>query len=486
MIVIDTLKSHRGLGAVDYFMLGFGSIVGIGWTLINDWYLMGGGPIAVLSAFIIGTVFIIPIGLCYAEMSGAIPVAGGVIAYAYEAKGLKLSFIGGWFVVLAYMTLLPWEAIYLGHILSYMIPILKMGTPLYTILGYNVYPLQLLVNLLLSFVLIYMNYRGAEISGTVQTILTTIIFICAGLIIIFSLFKVNISNLLPIYESVRGYSHKNIFSGIISTLVVVPFFLAGFDTIPQSMEEAKDKEVKKKIPKIVTATIISSGLFYSVIIVACGLAMKWTDFIHLESPAVAELINHLYGGTIGKALYYTTIIGALAGLLSTWNGMFMASTHLLLGMGRARLLPGFFNIEHKKYQTPIGGVIFCGIATIIGPLLGIGIIRPLTNVGSLGFIIGWMVTSISTLVLRKTKPEMYRPFIASKGTHFIWVAIIVSVVLTLISLVPTLPSFIGEQSILILAGWSALGFVFYTVFSNYRMSISEWDRKKEIYRNIKD
>ncbi|MBQ1352533.1 MAG: hypothetical protein IIY39_01065, partial [Firmicutes bacterium] len=62
-----------------------------------------------------------------------------------------------------------------------------------------------------------------------------------------------------------------------------------------------------------------------------------------------------------------------------------------------RLLPKFFSKVHPKYGTPVGGNAVCAVATIAGPFIGMGLIEPLTIIGSSAFVVGWFFTSISCL-----------------------------------------------------------------------------------------
>ena len=110
---MDNITSlNRIMNIRDYFMLGFGSMVGVGWYVaINDWISVGGGVIITVVTFLLVTLMIIPIGLCYAEMCPALPVAGGVLAYSYKAFGKKIAFLTGWLALLAYINVMPWESI---------------------------------------------------------------------------------------------------------------------------------------------------------------------------------------------------------------------------------------------------------------------------------------------------------------------------------------------------------------------------------------
>lgn len=108
----DIIKKSSGLKGLDFFMLRFGSMIGVGWTVsLNNWFQTSGGVLGTVLAFLLETLMVIPIGLCYGELTSAMPVSGGAMAFAYRAEGSSFSFLGGWLTSLAYIVLLPWEMI---------------------------------------------------------------------------------------------------------------------------------------------------------------------------------------------------------------------------------------------------------------------------------------------------------------------------------------------------------------------------------------
>ncbi len=485
---MEKTVKKKGMNLFDFFMLGFGSIVGVGWAVaINGWMAKGGGPFPAFIAFLFATVMIIPIAFCYAELTSAMPVAGGVVAFAYKAFGTFPSFVGGWFVALAYVTIIPWEAIYINDVMALLFPVLKAGEPLYMVAGVGIYGKGLIVGIILSLAIIIMNYRGIDLASTVQTVLGIILVGTGFLVIIFSLIKMDPSNLMPIYENVGKGTHTSMFGGIIAVMAIAPFFLAGFDTITQGAEEGSEGLDFKSLGKVLVMAILSAGFFYSILLLATGMAMPWQNFYGLQPPAVSILLQNLYGGgTFGFVLYWVVILGALAGLFTTWNGFYIASARLLMGMGRARLLPAFFAKVHPKYGTPVGANTFIAISCLIGPFVGMGVIDPLTVVGSTAFLIGWFMTSISCIRLRKSQPDMPRPYKVPGGMVLVWLAAVISLIFIVSTFLPLSPGFMGALGIKIFAVWCILGGIFYFGTSKFRNQFSEEERIASIFQKLHD
>jgi APA family basic amino acid/polyamine antiporter len=479
------MEKSKGLNLVDYFMLGFGSIVGVGWAVaVNGWFGSGGGPIPTLIAYAFATLMIIPIAFCYAELTSAMPVAGGVVAFAYKAFGSFSSFLGGWFVALAYITIIPWEAIYINDVMALIFPALKSGEPLYTVAGVGIYMQGIIVGVVLSFGLIVLNWRGVEVAGKAQTILSVILIGTGILVIICTIIKFDPSNLQPIYENIGKGTHTSILSGIVAVMAIAPFFLAGFDTIPQAAEEGNEGLSFGGLGKVLVMAILSAGVFYCLIILSTGMAISWKEFYGYQAPSVSILIKNLYPGPLGAALYWVVILGALAGLFTTWNGFYIASARLLLGMGRAGLLPPFFASLHPKFRTPRGANLFIAIACLIGPFVGMGVIEPLTVVGSTAFVIGWLITAISTIKLRFSQPDMLRPFKVPGGLPLVWIAVIISALIVVSTFLPFSPGFMGPLGIKIFIVWMVMGLIFYLGNSKYGQEFSEEERINSIFRKI--
>ena len=73
---------QKTLSLWNFFTIGFCANIGTGWVLmVGDWMIIGGGPVAAMIAFIIGAVFLLPIGAVFGELTAAIPISGGIVEY---------------------------------------------------------------------------------------------------------------------------------------------------------------------------------------------------------------------------------------------------------------------------------------------------------------------------------------------------------------------------------------------------------------------
>ena len=161
---------QKTLSLWNFFTIGFGAIIGTGWVLmVGDWMIIGGGPVAAMIAFIIGAVFLLPIGAVFGELTAAIPISGGIVEYVDRTYGNTMSYITGWFLALGNAILCPWEAIAISTLVSDMFgdlfPILR-SIKLYSIMGADVYLLPTVIALSFAVYVIIQNFRGASAAAS--------------------------------------------------------------------------------------------------------------------------------------------------------------------------------------------------------------------------------------------------------------------------------------------------------------------------------
>lgn len=477
------MKENRGVSAIDFFCIGFGAIVGVGWAVsINSWMAGSGGPLPAAVGFIIALVIMIPIALCYCELCAMLPVSGGGMAYAFRAFGDNVAFVSGWAAFGAFITIIPWEAIYVVDILSILFPQLKSGAPLYTLAGADIYLGHILIGLAISVILFLINRKGVTSSATMQRVLCLILVGAGILAMICAVFKFDIVNFQPIYENIGMGTHKTFFGGAMVILASAPFFLAGFETIPQGIESAGGDP--KSVGKTVVLTVVLSCLFYALLLFTLGGAMPWKEFIGYDSPAAALLFRNIYKGPIGTGLYLFILIGAISGLITTWNGFMMASSQILMAMARVSIVPDMLAEQHPVYKTPVNALKVCLVASIAGPFLGSGLIGSLTTFSAAGYVTSWMITAYSLIKLRHSEPALERPYMIPGGEKMAWFAGISMSLLLALLILPGQPVFMGKFATFMLGGWMLIGLVLFVLDYRQRRRYSNLKRASFLFASM--
>ena len=455
----------KELTLFNFFTIGFGAIIGTGWVLlVGDWMVLGGGPVPAMIAFAIGAVLLVPIGMVFGELTAAIPISGGIIEYVERTFGRKLGFITGWMLLLGNAPLCPWEAIAISKLLTTRFaefPVLAWlrSVKLYTILGADVYLWPTVIALGFAVLVIFLNLKGAGAAAKLSSFLTKALLAGMILAMVISFMTGSPSNAMPVFSQVTDAAGGNattatsLLGGVIAVLVMTPFFYAGFDTIPQQAEEASDNIDWKKFGLIPAIALLAAGVFYLICIYSFGTIIDWHEFVRSSVPALAVLER------VNLFFYIAMLIIATLGPLGPMNSFFGASTRLMLAIGRKGMLPESFAEIDPKSGVPKKAVIVMGALTLIGPFLGNNMLIPLTSVASLGFVFACTMAGLACWKLRKTEPDLPRPYTVNGGMFGIGAAILAGALIIALMVVPMSPAALKPIEWAITIAWIAIGFV---------------------------
>ncbi|MGM9565279.1 APC family permease, partial [Evtepia sp.] len=280
----------KGVSAIDFFCIGFGAIVGVGWAVaINGWMANSGGPVPAAVGYLLCLLIMVPFGLVYAELVPMLPVAGGGSAFAYAAFGEKISFLSGWGAFGAFVAIIPWEAIQVTDVLAYLFPALTAGKPMYNIMGSDIYLTTIIIGTIFTILLFLLNRKGLSSAATLQKFLCVFLVASAVIGAVAGLVGGNIENIQPIYSPAEDASHHSFFGGAFGILCTAAFFLAGFETIPQGVEEAGGDV--KKVGSTVVMSVGLACVFYALLLFCFGYAYSWQDFLTLPRPAASNMFK---------------------------------------------------------------------------------------------------------------------------------------------------------------------------------------------------
>lgn len=452
---------QKTLSIWNYFTIGFGAIIGTGWVLlVGDWMIIGGGPIAAMIAFFIGALFLLPIGAVFGELTAAIPISGGIVEYVDRTFGKNVSYITGWFLALGNGILCPWEAIAISTLVSDMfgdmLPFLR-SVKLYTIMGADVYLFPTIIALGFACYVIFLNFKGASSAAKLQAFLTKALLGGMLLAMAISFVKGGPLNILPAFGQVDGAgsstSATNMFAGIVSVLVMTPFFYAGFDTIPQQAEEAAEGLDWNKFGKVISMALLAAGGFYMICIYSFGTIIPWSDFVKSSVPALACLRD------INMFLYVIMLVIATLGPMGPMNSFYGATSRIMLAMGRKGQLPEKFAEIDPKSGAPKMANMLLACLTIVGPFLGKKMLVPLTNVSALAFIFSCTMVSFACLRMRTTEPDLPRPYKVPGGKLGIGAACLAGSIIIALMVIPMSPAALKPVEWLIVAGWLVVGLI---------------------------
>ncbi|MEC9092452.1 MAG: APC family permease, partial [Planctomycetota bacterium] len=425
-------KTVTGTG---FFCLAFGSMIGVGWiTTLGDW-LQPAGPVGAIAAFIAGGGLMLLIGLCYAELTPMMPVTGGEVAYAYRSLGTGKAFWVGWFLAFGYISVCAFEAVSIGIVSGYLLPGLDV-VPLYTIHGYQVYLPHLVLAVFFTALIGWINYRGINVAIKFQVGLTALLVLCVSCFVVAGLMNGSATNLEPYFGSPdKSFSWADFWPGFLTVFVMAPFWFVGFDTIPQTAEEHNAPRLIKKLGLFIVWAIAGSTVFYVLVILAASLVSPWQSLVDQKLPTAAAFRSAFESDWLANLV----LTAGLIGLLTSWNGFFIAGTRVLFALGRGHIIGSSFGQVHPQHGTPTKAIWFCSIVTALGACLGKGALIAFIDVGSFCIAFAFLGVSLSLLKLRNIAPDMERPYRLPFGKTVAILAAAGSLLILLALLIPGSP-----------------------------------------------
>lgn len=465
MVQQQRQRLSKVLGRTDVLAMAFGTMVGWGWVVLPASWVQEAGVFGAILAFALGAIMCIFVGLAYAELTPALPLAGGEMVFAYRGLGYKSAWISAWSITLAYIGVAAWEGIAIATAIEYIFPIPKIGF-LWNISGDDVYASWAVIGVAGAIILSILNYLGIKASAIFQ------VMAAAGLVFVGIVFFLggaafgNPKHLVPFFTDGRG---------ILNVLMIAPSMYIGFDVIPQFAEEMNIP--LRRIAYIFISVIVAAACWYFLIIIGFSLSAP-PEVRNNSAVPVADAMAYAFrSNAFGKLL----IGGAICGIFTSWNGFIVAATRVLFAMGRAKMLPGVFGKVHPKYKTPTASIIFVGIICSLSPLLGKNALIWLVEACSFGTVVAYLFVALSFVVIAKKERNLKRPFKVKGRKWFSYVTVVITVFFIALYLPVVTNPFSWPYQWLLILGWSGLGLLLAVGTQTSYGNISDVDREYMIF-----
>jgi len=385
----------RSLGPLNLTALGMGSIIGTGiFVLTGVAASQNAGPALVISMVIsaVGCAFA---GLCYAEFASMVPVAGSAYTYAYATVGELFAWIIGWDLILEYAlssstVAVGWSG-YFGSLMADLgitVPAAMMAPPM------NI-PAAVIVLLVTTLLVI-----GIKESADTNTVLVAIKAVVLIVFIVAGAAYVKRANLTPFIPPNTGAFGEFGWSGVLRGAGVMFFAYIGFDAVSTAAQEAKNPARDMPIG-ILGSLAICTIIYVLVATVLIGL-VPYRELMVADPLAVGIDATGLHW------LSPVVKVAALFGLFSTMLVNLLAQTRIFFSMSRDGLLPAFFGAVHPRFRTPYLSTVLTGsIIALVAAVTPIALLGQLVSIGTL---LAFVLVSIGVIVLRRTAPDLPRPF----------------------------------------------------------------------------
>jgi basic amino acid/polyamine antiporter, APA family len=387
----------RSIGSVGLTAMGVGAIIGTGIFVVIGEGAVEAGP-AVILAFVLAAVTCLFSALSYAELAAAVPVAGSAYTYSYATMGELVAFIIGWDLILEYGVSVAAVAVgwggnvnaFLDSAFGVRIPDAISTSPE----DGGVFNLPAVVIVMaITFLLI----RGTRESARANMVMV-------GLKIAILLFFIVAAFTSFDPDNFKDFAPDG-FGGITTAARLIFFAYIGFDAVATGSEESNNPG--RDLPRAVVGSLgISTFLYILVAIAAVGVApiSVMTESENSDAPLSAALES-------GTGLNWASALlsfGALIAITSVVLVILYGQTRIFFAMCRDGLLPRSFAVVHPRYGTPARLTLSFGLLiSILAALVPLSEIVKLVNIGTL---FAFVLVNLGVIILRRTKPDMERPF----------------------------------------------------------------------------
>ena len=452
----------RALGALNLVTLGIGAIIGAGiFVITGQAAAQFAGPAIVIS-FILAGIACALAGLCYSEFASMIPIAGSAYTYSYATLGELIAWIIGWDLILEYAFGAATVAVgWSGHLRAFLQDI-----------GMNLPAMPTSTTVLFGMpVHLKYDYVGFVIIAVITTILvigikesanfTTAIVILK--VVVVCMFIALATAFLMTHSWKPNYWHpfippntgeRGIFgwSGILRGAGVVFFAYIGFDAVSTAAQEAKNP--KKDMPIGILVSLVVCTILY---ILVSGLLTHLVPYsqLNVPDPVVVGIRTTGY-----QWATFLVELGALAGLATVMLVMLLGQSRVFYSMSRDGLLWPWASKIHRRFRTPyISSIVVGFFVAILATIIPLSVLDEMTSVGTL---LAFALVSAGVIVMRKTHPEVNRPF----KTPWVPVVPILSILFS-----GTLIISLSKWTLYRLGGWLVIGLVIYFTYSRHHSRV---------------
>ena len=392
----DTGRSElkRSIGLVGLTAIGIGGTIGTGIFFILSQAVPMAGP-AVVWSFVLAAIVAGLTAVCYAELAGAVPVAGSSYSYAYATLGELTALCVGacllleWGVAAAAVAV-GWSEYVnqlLDNLFGFQIPEALSNAPEQG----GVFNLPAVLLVVMCALLLM---RGASESAKTNAVMVAIKIAVLIMFIVIGATGWDSANLSP-------FAPFGV-SGITAAAGVIFFSFIGLDGVATAGEEAKNP--RRNLPLAIMISLLIVTTLYVLVALIGVAAQPYSEFEDQEA-GLAQILQNVTGSSWpGTAL----AAGAIISIFSVTLVSLYGQTRILFAMSRDGMIPELFHKVNPRTMTPVPNTII--VAIVVSLLAGLIPINFLAEMTSIGTLAAFITVSIGVIVLRRTAPDLERSF----------------------------------------------------------------------------
>jgi ethanolamine permease len=379
---------QRTLGPVMIWGLGVGYVISgayFGWNL----GLPEGGPYGMLLATAIVTVLYVTFVLGYAELACALPRAGGAFVYTSRAFGPHIGFLGGVAQLVEYVLAPPAIAFAIGSYVNQA----HGGLPV-PVIAVAAYVLFTIINIV-----------GVRLSASFELVLTVVAVIEIGVfaVIVFPEFS---------WTEFSSDPLPNGWGGAFAALPFAMWFYLAIEGIANVAEEAKNPQ--RDLPRgflfaMATLVVVAALTLFGAVGVDGWQSVVYPDPQDPTKTSDSPLpmaISHIISRDDPFFLALTGI--GLIGLVASFHGILIIASRAIMEFGRVRFLPALVGEIHVKTRTPIAALLANFVVGLL--VLATGKTSEIILIAVMGALVLYILSSAAVIKLRRSEPNLERPY----------------------------------------------------------------------------
>lgn len=424
--------------------------LGVGAVISGDFFgwnfgLGVGGFSGLLIATMIITVMYI--GLCFsiAEMSPALPHAGGAYSFARSAMGPWAGYVTGLAENMEYILTPAVIVVGIGGYLSAIFNTPPAWTPFWWVLAYSAF--------------VGLNIWGVKITFKFSILITAI---ALGILLVFYI------GAIPHFAWANAFDLPSKgWRGVVAALPFAIWFYLGIEELPLAAEESMDP--KKDMPKSILWGLLTLIVASFLTLIVSSAIPPGAKALSASQEPLFEGFKTIFGAGLGSRVL---ALVAVAGLIASFHTIIFAYGRQIYSLSRAGYFPPFFSLTHGTRQTPhvaliAGSFIGFVVALVIqraGQNSPVGAV--LLNMAVFGAVISYGLQMLSYILLRLRLPNLERPYRSPFGIFGAAVALLIAAV-SLIGLFVSDP--IYQKVSIASALWFAAGLIYFFLFGRKRL-----------------
>jgi APA family basic amino acid/polyamine antiporter len=444
----------RAVGALDLTALGIGAVIGTGIFVVIGEGIGKAGPAVILSFALAGLTCLFS-ALSYAELSSSIPVSGSAYTYAYATLGELIAWIIGWDLILEYGVSVAAVAVgwggnlneFLDNAFNYQLPA-SISTPREDGGILNLPAVAIVVAIM------FLLARGVRETARANFVMVGVkLVILLFFIIVAFTAAFNADNLKPFAPDGNH--------GVVSAAAVIFFAYIGFDAVSTGAEEARNP--KRDLPIAIVGALVICTIIYVLVAIGAVGAVSATTLEKSAAPLATALDE-------GAGLSWAASVmafGALVAITSVLLTVFYGQTRIFFAMARDGLLPRGIARVNPRTGTPVA--LTFGMGTLIAILAAIAPLGEIVKLVNIGTLSAFFLVNIGVIILRRTAPDMERPFRVPLVPFFPIIGCCL-----IIYLVTTLP---GETWIRFVV-WLVIGLLLYVFYGRHHSRLRLANRRE--------